>query len=462
MDKNKTKRPFAVQVINKGLPAVENFDSNYAYFGFRLFSADSIIGADGWNCSYCPKEVLQEAAHKWNENVLRLDHRLATKELVGTISQVWFDDGTIQDGVRIPSGVNGYFKINRTEFSKEVELLQSDPAGIRYTSAGISFEFEPSHEFEDDWDFWRQVGKTINGEYVHFKITNIEEVFEQSLVWEGADPCAVRLEEENDEVIFKYLKENRVLDDSRLQSLKDSNLSSKEFKTELKKEMPKGIGRFAKMTFGGNPSAGKQNFSNTEEKSAKDESQNPLNPLDDTFGEGLGKIMSEEEEKFKSIIEKKEQKQVSLEQQLKEKTSTITRLQVEVEEQKEEVAKLKTQLDFANKKAKDNEEFATLSKKILEKQRSYAKEVYTKQGKELPSSIENIIDKADFETLDDLIVDFGGKSMTAYGQPKCSECGSQKFVIRNSEHTDLPDERKGKTSNLDEALDNFNFNQTIK
>ncbi|WP_291726180.1 coiled-coil domain-containing protein [Bernardetia sp.] len=451
MDKNKTKRPFNVQVLKGTLPSIKNFDAAYAYIPFRLFSADSIIGAGGWNCSYCPKEVLQKAAHLWEENVLRLDHKLATREIVGTVVQVWFDEGSIQDGVRLPAGVNGFFKVSRKEFSKEVELLESEPAGIRYTSAGISFEFEPSHEFEEDWDFWWHVGQTINGEFVHFKITKIDEVFEQSLVWEGADPCAVMLGEENDEIIYKYLKTHKVLNEENLKALKAKTENVANFKAEFKKEMPKGIGRFAKMTFVVNPQAG------TDSKGFGKE------------GEFNAKIVSEAEHIAAKAESQKEQGMTDLEEKLKtfesdlkEKTTTITKLQVEVEKKKVEIQDLTSKLELAQKHAKENEELITFSKNLLDKTRNYAKEVYIKQGKELPSSIEAIIDKSDFNTLNDLIEEFGGEAMRTYGTPKCTKCGSQEFVIRNSEHTDLPDERESKNSTSEDALDNFYLNQTLK
>ncbi|WP_375560285.1 hypothetical protein ACE193_21645 [Bernardetia sp. OM2101] len=454
MDKNKTTRPYAIQIIGNGIPQVRNFDTKYAYIPFRLLSADSIIGAGGWNCSFFPKKVLQEAAELWEGQVLRVDHSLSTKNIIGNVVEVWFDEGFIQNGVAIPAGVNGFFRVSREEFSKEVELLTSDPAGIRATSAGVQFEFEYSHEFEDDWESWYNIGNVINGEYAHFKVTKITEVIEQSAVWDGADPCAVMLGMEEDAVIFKYLKENRILNEARMDELKTKTENKSQFKTEFKKEYPKGVAKFAKLTF-----------------------DNPNKSLDDTFGEGLGKTFDDHEKELKDVIdkskkeetetesqeeEKVEATQESFKQELKEKQSTITQLQISLEEEKGEVAKLKTQLELANKKLKASEESVSFSKQILKKKQNYTKEVYAKLGKEVTPAIEAIIMKADFDSLDSLIESWGGQAMTIYGTPKCSECGGKEFTVRNSEHTDLPDERETEKVTSNDALDNFYLNHNLK
>ncbi|WP_338813187.1 hypothetical protein V9L05_17820 [Bernardetia sp. Wsw4-3y2] len=454
MDKNKTTRPYAIQIIGNGIPQIKNFDTKYAYIPFRLLSADSIIGAGGWNCSFFPKKVLQEAAQMWEGQVLRVDHSLSTKNIIGNIVEVWFDEGFIQDGVTIPAGVNGFFRVSREEFSKEVELLTSDPAGIRATSAGVQFEFKYSHEFDEEWESWYNIGNIINGEFCHFIVTKITEVIEQSAVWDGADPCAVMLGMEGDDVVFKYLKENRILNEARMDELKTKTENKSQFKTEFKKEYPKGVAKLAKLTFG-----------------------NPNKPLDDTFGEGLGKTFDDHEKELKNVIgkskkeetktepqeeEKSDTSQEKFQEELKAKESKILQLQISLEEEKNEVVKLTTQLEVANKKLKASEEFATLSKSLLEKKRNYTKEVYAKQGKELSANIENIIMKADFDTLDDLITTFGGKAMTIYGEPKCSACGGKDFTIRNSQHSDLPDEHKAEKANSNDALDNFYLTQNLK
>jgi len=455
MDKNKkATRPFNVQIIDGTIPQVKNLDMRYAYIPFRLLSADSVIGAGGWNCSIFSKQVLQEAAEKWEGTVLRVDHSLSTKNILGNIVDVWFDEGSIQNGVRVPAGVNGFFKVNREEFSTEVELLTSDPSGIRATSAGVAFAFEPSHEFENEYDFWYHVGETINGEYVHFKVIKIEQVIEQSAVWDGADPCAVMLSSDENGLIFKYLKENNILNEDRMKELKARTENATKFKSELKKEMPKGIGRFAKLTFGTNPS---------------------IKAIDATFGEGLGKILEEGEETLRKIIDKSEEpkeeikaelgQEVVLEAipdtskaELKAANAQVIRLEVSLEEERQTVSKLQTQLAFANKKLKENEEFVNLSKQLLTKKQDYTKQVYAHLGKEITPAIEAIIMKADFESLDSLIESWGGQAMILHGEPKCTKCGGNDFVVRNSEHTDLPDERKeAKTENLvEKALQLYN------
>lgn len=69
--------------------------------------------------------------------------------------------------------------------------IQMDPPSIHSNSVTVEFAWEPSHTFEDMWEFYSKLGTyTENGELIRRVVTKIISYKETSLVWHGADPFA--------------------------------------------------------------------------------------------------------------------------------------------------------------------------------------------------------------------------------------------------------------------------------
>lgn len=118
---------------------------------------------------------------------LMKDHGRSVDSIIGRTGVAFYSkaNGDIPAGVNAPVFIDEEFA---PALKKKVEkgLIDSGSVGIEFTS-------EPSHEFEDPWDFYWLLGTEIDGEMVRFVVTDILKIQEFSLVWEGADPYAKKM-----------------------------------------------------------------------------------------------------------------------------------------------------------------------------------------------------------------------------------------------------------------------------
>ncbi|QQS33501.1 MAG: hypothetical protein IPM50_02650 [Acidobacteriota bacterium] len=110
---------------------------------------------------------------------------------LGAVSNVeWDAKGTAADGV---PGINARYKIDALMNPRIARGLMMDPPAIHSTSMTVLFEFEYSHPdmaAEDRWKFFKNLGEEIDGEIVRLIVTKINEYWEASLVFQGADRLA--------------------------------------------------------------------------------------------------------------------------------------------------------------------------------------------------------------------------------------------------------------------------------
>ena len=110
---------------------------------------------------------------------------------LGAVSNVeWDADGKAASGV---AGINARYKIDALMNPRIARGLMMEPPAIHSTSMTVLFEFEYSHPemaAEDRWKFFRNLGEEIDGEIVRLIVTKINEYWEASLVFQGADRLA--------------------------------------------------------------------------------------------------------------------------------------------------------------------------------------------------------------------------------------------------------------------------------
>lgn len=110
---------------------------------------------------------------------------------LGSVSNVaWDAEGKAANGV---PGINARYKIDALMNPRIARGLMMDPPAIHSTSMTVLFEFEYSHPdmaAEDRWKFFRNLGEEIDGEIVRLIVTKINEYWEASLVFQGADRLA--------------------------------------------------------------------------------------------------------------------------------------------------------------------------------------------------------------------------------------------------------------------------------
>ncbi|MEQ8822637.1 MAG: hypothetical protein RLY93_20565 [Sumerlaeia bacterium] len=155
---------------------------------WRILSADHIT--DYFiDFSHNDGAALREYAEKVKGTGVYFNHSHDVRHWLGVVAESWWDD----EGGGIP-GINGIYRLSRAKAEEEGRLIEGiDMGAVNRTSLGIVFEFVPSHDFEDERDFWMHLGEEINGETVRMLVTKVLETPETSIVQAGSDRGARRV-----------------------------------------------------------------------------------------------------------------------------------------------------------------------------------------------------------------------------------------------------------------------------
>ena len=159
--------------------------ADYVELPFRILSKTFIESHD---LDLTKGDVLKKATPLFKTRILR-DHKISLDSIVGHVLETSWSEAKGD----IPAGVDGTYRIFK-KFSGDIcDKLLTNPPLIHSTSAGIEYEWEKSHPDLDDWDFYFNLGRNLDGEIVRTIVTNLFSVFEVSLVYLGADEFAKRL-----------------------------------------------------------------------------------------------------------------------------------------------------------------------------------------------------------------------------------------------------------------------------
>ena len=169
-------------------------DSDFIEPMFRMLSA--AIVAKKYNPTEFPEQVLKESMPLLVGQSINLDHETDVANAVGSVKSVEWQDKykDKETGIIIPAGINGIFKIDGLSNPRIARGIQMDPPSIHSNSVTVEFAWEPSHQFEDMWEFYSKLGTyTEDGELIRRIVTKIISYKETSLVWHGADPFAQKI-----------------------------------------------------------------------------------------------------------------------------------------------------------------------------------------------------------------------------------------------------------------------------
>ena len=182
--------------VNQFMPEVTSEmlkpkDSDFIEPMFRMLSA--AIVAKKYNPTEFPEAVLKESMPLLVGQSVNLDHETDVANAIGAVKSVEWQEAYQDEktGVVIPAGINGIMKIDGLSNPRIARGIQMDPPSIHSNSVTVEFAWEPSHSFEDIWEFYSKLGTyTENGELIRRVVTKIISYKETSLVWHGADPFA--------------------------------------------------------------------------------------------------------------------------------------------------------------------------------------------------------------------------------------------------------------------------------
>lgn len=166
-------------------------DSDFIEPMFRMLSA--AIVAKKYNPTEFPADILKESMPLLVGQSVNLDHETDVANAIGAVKSVEWQEAYKDEktGIIIPAGINGIMKIDGLSNPRIARGIQMDPPSIHSNSVTVEFVWEPSHTFDDMWEFYSKLGTyTENGELIRRVVTKIISYKETSLVWHGADPFA--------------------------------------------------------------------------------------------------------------------------------------------------------------------------------------------------------------------------------------------------------------------------------
>jgi len=169
-------------------------EEDFVYVPFRMLTS-TVVGYGSWKITdFTNKELLKNSMHLLKNKPIQLDHDYDVENFVGSIAEVeWKEEQKFGDDV-IPAGIDGLFKIDAKVNPKIARGVLSD---IVYSdSVTIEFDWEPSHSFEDEDEFYMKLGTMVDDKLVRRIATDIYDYHEVSLVFLGADPYAKKRKED--------------------------------------------------------------------------------------------------------------------------------------------------------------------------------------------------------------------------------------------------------------------------
>lgn len=160
---------------------------------FRLISA-AIVGAGTWKATdFSDAVMLKGSMDKLNQKPIFFDHAQDIMNWVGIVTEPSWSEERIQDGMRIPAGIDGVLAIDAKTNPK---LARGVLIGaVMSNSVTVIFDWTKSHPELSDAEFYDKMGEVVNGKMVCRKVTKIYDFYETSLCWLGADPYAKMYDE---------------------------------------------------------------------------------------------------------------------------------------------------------------------------------------------------------------------------------------------------------------------------
>ena len=184
---------------NEGIPpSVSLKPEDFYEADFRLLSK-SMVAPDSWKCcDFTVGNVLKNAMMLFERKPVYTDHATyQVKNAIGLTKKIWWDNAyVLDDGSRVPAGVNGCLAIDITT-AEGLKLARSIEMGAVFSvSVGIEFDWVASHEFEDRYGFYDNMGVIQkDGQMCRRIVKTIYNINECSLVHLGADGYAKLLDE---------------------------------------------------------------------------------------------------------------------------------------------------------------------------------------------------------------------------------------------------------------------------
>lgn len=165
---------------------------------FRLLSA-TVVGGGTWKATdFSDERVLRGSMSKLDGVPLYKEHETDLDNWVGLVNGVkWAKGFTDSAGLEIPAGIDGIVAIDKVTNPKVARGVLA--GAIHSNSVTVDFDWEMSHTFENEFDFFNRIGEIgSDGKMIRRIVVAINDYHESSLVWLGADPFAKAINADGD------------------------------------------------------------------------------------------------------------------------------------------------------------------------------------------------------------------------------------------------------------------------
>jgi len=170
-------------------------EGDFIYPEFRLLS-ETIVRENYAPIDFSKEGILKASMGLLENSPVYPDHESSIGNSLGIIEKVYWQDSYEINGVKIPAGINARLKIDAKANPRIARGLLMRPPSINSTSVSVSFNWEKSHDLNDN-EFYNLYGKIgPDGQLVRKIVNDIRGFPEVSLVSVGADRFAQMITEE--------------------------------------------------------------------------------------------------------------------------------------------------------------------------------------------------------------------------------------------------------------------------
>lgn len=165
-------------------------ENEFVYPVFRALS-EVIVHKQFNPIDFSEAGVLKDSMHLLIGQTVYANHEMAVGNELGTVADAfWQKSYKASDSTEIPAGINIKMAIDGKSNPKIARGLMMDPPSVHSNSVTVSFDWQKSHELEDN-EFWAKLGTfAADGKMIRRVVTKVKKYFETSLVSHGADPFA--------------------------------------------------------------------------------------------------------------------------------------------------------------------------------------------------------------------------------------------------------------------------------
>lgn len=439
-------------LVNTNLQDAIPKEEDFLPFWFRHISA-TIVGGHTWKATEFPQKVLKKSTPLLKLKPVFVNHDLQVSNIVAGIGETkWTSGFKSSDGIMVPPGIDAPIWVDGRLHPDICRKLAAFPVPhIQSVSVTVTYEWEPSHVFEDRegnedvWLFENRIGQMVDNEMVRRVATEIIEYYETSLVWSGADPFAKILNEKGepinieksaiigmekfteDPLIDLYKEQNRYfVNDSCFSIVK---------KIDLQREV---IGKILKT----------ENFSRLSETKKTNSNNSKMDELTNFIAQLLSvkpeEVTTEMLKEYALVKTTDHDSLLNLKKTVGD-IDSYTTLKAEKDTADAAVQTLTADNETLTAEKNQNEPLVTFAIERLKATKEEALRLLklSNGDHEPDASVISLIDKAeeeqDFKTLNGLIIQFGGKAFETF-EGKCKECGSENITFRSSKQSDTDPE----------------------